>query len=97
MVNNQDNLEYNDITPEDDQESQADLSFTEGRRDVLRRTFGRDETSSDEKDLVLNSDRGLEHHSLIKHSGHPNVPQADSGTGPSSLPSSGQEVNSSYS
>ena len=62
MVNDQGHLEDNDISHEDDQESQADLSFTEGRRDVLRRTFGRDETSSDEEDLVLNSDRGLEHH-----------------------------------
>ena len=78
MVNNQGHLEDNDISHENDQESQADLSFPEGRRDTLRRAFGREETSDDE-DLELYSDGGLENHSLLKHSGHPRVPQADTG------------------
>ena len=74
MVNDQGHLQDNYISHEDDQESQADLSFTEGRRDVLRRTFSRGLTSYDEEDLGLFSDRGLEQCSLLKHSGYPRVP-----------------------
>ena len=91
IVNDQGHLEDNDISHENGQESQADLSFPNGRRDTLRRAFGSGETSSDDEDLELYSDGELENHSLLKLSGHPSVPQADSGMQPSFHPSSGQE------
>ena len=74
MVNEQGHLEENDIsqTQEDDQ-SQADLSTSGGRRGFLRRAFGIGDTSSDEDDRGLYIDRGLEQHSSLKHSGHPRV------------------------
>ena len=98
MVNDQGHLEEDDIsqTHEDDQ-SQADLSTSGGRRDALRRAFGRGDTSSDEDNRGLYSDGGLEHSSPLRHSGHPRVSQADSETGPTFLPSSGQEGKTSYS
>ena len=90
MVNNQGHLEDNDISQTlEDLQSQPYLDASRGRRDILRGT--REEISSDEDDLGHYSDGGFEHSSPLRHSGHPRVPQADSGTGPTFPPPLGQE------
>ena len=96
MVNKQGHLEDNDISQnlEDDQ-SQPDLDASGGRRDVLRGT--REESSFDEDNLGHYSDGGLEHSSPLRHSGHPRVPQVDSGTEPTFPPPFEWEGKTSYS
>ena len=78
-----------DLSREEHDESQDNLYHTDGR-DTLRKTFCSGDSSSEEEDLGKYSDGRLEHRSLLKHSGHLNIPQADSGMRPSFLPS-GQE------
>ena len=102
-MNKQGLLENNDArsqTHEDDQ-SQVDLFTSGGRRDPLRRVFGREETSSDEDNLGLFSERDKQS-SPLRLSGHPRVPQVEHpGTRPAFLPgpsnSTGQEGKTPYS
>ena len=70
-----------DLSREEHDESQDNLYHTDGR-DTLRKTFCSGDSSSD---LGKYSEGGYEHHSLLKHLGHQNIPLDGSGMGPSFL------------
>ena len=103
MVNEQGLLEGAEVESQvhENDQSQVNPFTSVGRRDTLRKVFGREETSSDEDNLGLFSERDKQS-SPLRLSGHPRVPQVEHpGTRPAFLPgpsnSTGQEGKTPYS